>query len=582
MTAQATPHPFSEQQWAQIRQFLDGLDQRQSFWLSGYLAGHGQQAQPGATGATRNDSAVLIGFGTETGNCRALAQRLGTLCQAAGINAEVADLSRIRPRQLSKREHLVIITATHGDGDPPEPIALFHEGLMEDGAPALNGLKFAVLALGDSSYERFCVTGQEFDQRLEALGGERLIARQDCDVDFETPAAQWLERLLGVLPKTGGASPALAAGVSEPAGKTEYNKNQPLAVEVLVNQNLSHARRRQPTHHLELALEAVDFPVEPGDAVGILADNPPERVAAVLNATELSGEQPVLIDGEALPLVQVLRQHRDLTIPSVRFLELWAGLSGDAALTSLLDKPAREQRAFLRDHQVIDFLQHYPARPQAQPLVEALRPLQPRLYDVANSLSAVDDELHLTVKAFDYAFGSRQESGIASRYLLDLQPGDAVRLYPHRNNRFHLPDDPALPLILIADGTGIAPYRAFFQALASAGHTTPCWLVFAEQRFEDDFLYQLDLQQAREEGLLQRVDTVFYKDHAGRRLADPLLEQMDTVAEWLGRGAHLYLCGDKEKLEQTEQALQAPLDARLGEGHWKQLAKAKRLHRNLY
>src|SRR5699024_465046 len=152
------------------------------------------------------------------------------------------------------------------------------------------------------------------------------------------------------------------------------------------------------------------------------------------------------------------------------------------------------------------------------------------------SLSAVDDELHLTIKAFDYAFGSRQESGIASRYLLDLQPGDAVHLYSHRNNRFHLPDDPPLPLILIAEGTGIAPYRAFFQALASAGHTTPCWLVFAEQRFEDDFLYQLDLQQAREEGLLQRVDAVFYKDHAGRRLADPLLEQMDTVAEWLGRG----------------------------------------------
>ncbi|HEX5677473.1 MAG TPA: sulfite reductase flavoprotein subunit alpha [Alcanivorax sp.] len=582
MTAHVLAHPFSEAQWRRIHTLLDELDDRQALWLSGYLAG-GQKTDS-APSQQRADSGpvLLIAYGTETDNSRQLAERFTEQCREAGVLAEVQDLARVRPRQLAKRQYLVVITATHGDGDPPEPALPFFEALAEDAtAPRLKGLHFAVLALGDSTYEHFCTAGRQLDARLETLGGQRLLDRQECDVDFETPAREWLTRLMEKLPKSESHA-APAAPPSTTKSTPAHDKRHPLEAEVLVNQCLTAPGRASPIHHLELALEAQDFAVAPGDAVGVLADNPPELVAAVLDATGLSGEQPVTVDGTPQPLVQALRQHRDLTIPGGRFLEYWAGLTENAALGEAVAGGTRTQRAVLKQHQLVDLLRGYPARPDAEALVGSLRPLQPRLYDLANALSAFDDELHLTVKRFRYPFAGRRETGIASRYLLDLQPGDSVRLYPHRNARFHLPDDPEMPLVLIAEGTGIAPYRAFLQHLAATGRHTPCWLVFTEQRFEEDFLYQLALQEARDNGLLKRVDTVFQADQADRELADPLLEQLDRLTEWLERGAHLYFCGDKERLAEAETRVRDAVDQRLGAGHWKQLSKAKRLHRNLY
>ncbi|MFA7555009.1 MAG: sulfite reductase flavoprotein subunit alpha [Spongiibacteraceae bacterium] len=573
---------FSDQQWGRLNQVLLELDKPQSLWLSGYLAasatGH-PITDAAATGS--GDSQVIIAFGTETDNCRKLATQFAQRLNTEGIAASTVDLATLRLRKLSKTKQLVIITATHGDGDPPEPIISFYEGIMADDAPKLSQLKFAVLALGDSSYEHFCVTGISLDQRLEALGGQRLIPRQDCDVDFEKPAAQWLEQLLKVLPRTTSTqSPGEVTAVA-PA-KASYSKDQPLTVEVLANQNLSNPNRAKPIYHLELSLDAPDFVVEPGDAVGITPNNPPELVAMVLDTTGLSGEQPVTVDSRALPLVEVLRQYRDLTIPSRSFLELWAVLSGAEPLIHILSSDNKTQRQFLREHQIRDLLLSYPARPEAQALADALRPLQPRLYDVANSLASEPDELHLTVKAFEYPFGNRLETGIASQYLLDLQPGDSIQLYPHRNARFRLPESPNTPLILIADGTGIAPYRAFLQALAARDTPPPCWLIFADKHFEDDFLYQVDVQQAHQQGVLTHVDTTFYNDQPDATLATCLLRQAKRLHDWLARDAHVYLCGDKPRLESCEAELKANVDQQLGEGQWQQWSKAKRIHRNLY
>lgn len=611
MTASTSPHPFPESLWQDVRQLLERLDERQALWLSGYLAarseagaalpgGAGVAAVAGGTPAQRtagagNKARALVAFGGETGNSESLARRLAELAGERGIPVEVADLASMRVRQLGKRERIVVICSTHGDGDPPEPVHDFYDALMDDSAPALPNLHFAVLALGDSSYDQFCVTGQQLDQRLEALGGQRFAARRDCDVDYEVPAREWMEEVLAKLAaETGPSSEHAAAAAPDaaaqaPAAQTvEYSKQHPLTVEVLENVCLSASERHSPVHHLELALEDAEFHIQPGDAVGVLAGNPPELVAAILDATDLSGEQPVTIGGAAVPLVQALREHCDLTIPSKRLLEFWASLNDSEELVRQLEADTKTQRAFLRSHQIIDLTSRYPARPEAQALVDSLRPLQPRLYDVANSLAAVEDELHLTVKHYHYDFGDREETGIASDYLLQLQPGDSVQIYPHRNVRFQLPDasqpnHDSVPLILVADGTGIAPYRAFLQEIEAAGRSNPCWLVFSEQRFEDDFLYQLDWQEAHHKGLLQRIDSVFFQDQPGRSLSQPLLDQPAQLLDWLADGAHIYLCGDKDLLTQCEQDIQALFDEAAGpELSWKQLNSARRIHRNLY
>lgn len=575
--------PFNAEQWQQTHQFIQALDQHQALWLSGYLAAMHGSVTNQKTQTKDAEQNILIAYGTETDNCKKLAQSLFQQCQTAGINTEMADLANVRVRKLKKLETLIIITATHGDGDPPEPITEFYEAIMADNAPKLSHLSFAVLALGDSSYEHYCVTGIYLDQKLEKLGAKRLLERVDCDVDFEEPASKWQQNILLALPKTElSANQPLTLAASTTS--ETVSKQNPITVEVLSNQNLSDLNRRKPVHHLELSLEQENFNIEPGDAVGVFVHNPPQLVAQVLNSTLLSGKAIVIVDDQSIALREALRSKRDLTIPSKNLLVLWAKLTSCEPLQALLEGDSKDLRSYLKQQQVCDVLSAYPASPEPQELIDALRPLQPRLYDVANSLSVLDDELHLTVKAYDYTFANRVEKGIASSYLLSLQAGDEVSVYPHKNARFRLPDDTNTPLILIADGTGIAPYRAFIQALATLPKAPPCWLVFSEQHYEEDFLYQLDTQKAYQDGVLSHIDTVFYGDmrFQNNTLATPLLNQGEQLINWLKQGAHIYLCGDKSRLETCEQMLKVFVDENLTQGHWQQLAKAKIIHRNLY
>jgi sulfite reductase (NADPH) flavoprotein alpha-component len=294
----------------------------------------------------------------------------------------------------------------------------------------------------------------------------------------------------------------------------------------------------------------------------------------------LSGEDAVVVEDQPLPLVQALREKLDLTIPGKPLLQLVIELTDDEELRQI-HANSKTQREFLRTRSVLEILRRRPVSLNASALVAALRPLQPRLYDIANTPG--DDELHLTVQSYWYPHPSQggphtnaQVAGIASRYLTQLQPGERVRLYPHHNKRFRLPDDKDVPLILVASSTGVAPYRAFVQSFAAEGRRHPCWLLLREQRFEEDFLYQTDWQGAAKNGVLTKMTTEFYEDQPSARLADALAEHL---ADWVGRGAHMYLCGDKEPLTELETALKE--NGELAE-IWATLNAGKRLHRNLY
>jgi len=574
---------FADHLWKEVQDMLDRLDEAQSAWLIDYLA-----AKPNGREVISSPSQktnVLIAYGSETGNSESLARQLGNQAEKEGIQARVTTLADVRVRQLPKYQYLFVICSTHGDGDPPQPISAFYNALMEEEAIDLQQLNYAVLALGDSTYEHFCATGKQIDARLAALHAARLLARVDCDVDYAAAAQTWMDAILKAVPRDKSviARQSLSHhSVSQQAARKAYSRQQPLVVEVLENLRLSANHRTNAIHHIAIAADASDFSIEPGDAVGVLVENPPALVAAILDAANLSGEQAVLVDNHAMPLVQALRETRDLTVPGQRMLESWAQLANDDRLKAALAADHKIQRDFLRTHQIIDLISKYPATPDAQGLVDCLRPLQPRLYDLANSQRYIGDELHLTVQQYRYSFLNRVELGIASDYLLNIQPGESMRIYPHANPRFRLPEAQDVPLILIADGTGIAPYRSFLQEMRAAQIARPCWLVFAEQEFEEDFLYQLDWQQAHADGLLSRMDTVFYVDQPWRSLADPLLEQAQRFTEWLEKGAHLYLCGDRTRLTQCEHSLKFWLGETRRAELWEQINNSKRIHRNLY
>lgn len=583
MSNDPASHLFAESHWKLLKEMLDRLDESQSLWVSGYLAGQSSRRAP--SDKISYKTSILIAYGSETGNSAKIARQLGTAAQQEGIHTQVTTLASVRLRQLSQYQYLFVVCSTHGDGDPPQPIAAFYQALMEEEAIDLRHLNFAVLALGDSTYEHFCATGKKIDERLAVLNAVRLLARVDCDVDYAATAEGWITAVLKSLPRNGNGAnhpPATHDTVSHERGTPIYTKQQPLAAEVLENLRLSANDRIDPIHHIAVALDVDDFNLHPGDAVGVLIENPSSLISTILDAANLSGTQPVLVENQAMPLVQALRETRDLTIPGQRFLEAWAQLAKSRQLKEVLACDHKAQRDFLRTHQIIDLISKYPANPEPQFFVDSLRPLQPRLYDLASSPRHMADELHLTVQHYRYPFLDRMEPGIASDYLSRIQPGESMRIYPHANPRFHLPEAQDAPLILIADGTGIAPYRSFIQELRATQTRRACWLVFSEQQFEEDFLYQLDWQQAHADGLLEHVDTVFYADQPWKSLAHPLLEHAERFVAWLEKGAHLYLCGSKNRLTECENALKFWLEATQMDGLWEQANSSKRIHRNIY
>jgi sulfite reductase (NADPH) flavoprotein alpha-component len=569
---------FSDEQWDDIRSLLDQLNVNQAQWLSRYL--HAQH-EAGSSPVSATNSRFAVAYGSETGNCKALAELLHETALKEGKQIELLNLSNVKLRQLGQFQQLFIICSTHGDGDPPEPVEAFYAALMTS-QKTLQQLEYAVLALGDSSYEKFCETGIQLDQKLSTLKAKRLLDRVDCDVDFEEQAEGWSKAVISLLPDALQTStPAvLPAAISN----TAVSKKHPVEIEVLENTCLTSAERIRAIHHLELDLSNTALDLHPGDSLGVMPQNPPELVSCVLDLLDFSGDESVTVKGEALPLVQAMRQHRDLTIVSAKFIKNWKKVCDNPRLHRLADSETKTIRDYLKQHQLVDILREFGGHAEAQFLIDNLRPLQPRLYDVANSLNHTSGECHLTVERYIYKLNDKPYQGVASHYLCDLDESETLRVYPQANKRFRLPVNKTVPLILIAEATGIAPFRAFLQELENnpeRQHQT--WLIFQEQHYKDDFLYQLEWQQALKNGDLTRLDSFFSADMPGMTLFDCVAAYYETFRGWLQAGAHCYLAGHKSQLEHFEKTLGAALGSDpSGEKNWSQMAEQGRIHRNYY
>lgn len=576
---------FPADQWQHIDRLLQMLDPAQTLWLSGYLAARAHSSEPDWPQTAATPSELTIAYGSETGNCEQLARNLHDAVQRAGHSARLLDLATLKVRQLRKVTTLWLIISTHGDGDPPLNAVDFHRDLFAADTLKLDTLRYAVLALGDRSYEHFCQTGIDVDERLAALGATRLAERVECDVDFEAAAQQWSDARLAALPACANAAVSTAVELPRQA-TTQYSKQHPLHTEVLEQVALSANDRPRGNYHLTVALREGSMTLEPGDAVGVFAQNPAALVDDVLTLADLPAHSAVTVGPKTLPLAEALRSARDLAIPTKKLLQHWAQWSGDTTLRALSEDGA-QLRHWLKQHHLLDLLRTCPANvPSAQQLLDALRPLQPRLYDVANHVTADSDELELLVKRFDYRLGETDYAGIASHYLCDLAVGEPLRIYPHRNARFALPQRDE-PVILVGYGTGLAPYRAYLQARAARGDDNPCWLVMGEQCYEQDFLYQLDWQTWLANGALTHLDPVFADDVPPRQLGS-VFAGSTRLREWLSAGAIVYFCGAKAVLSQCEQQMQAAYAdvAGLGDADsatfWASLAAEGRIKRNLY
>jgi sulfite reductase [NADPH] flavoprotein, alpha-component len=556
--------PFNQEQAELLNRLLPTLTESQKIWLSGYLSAQSVSAQEAAGAPAAAVSAeapapavskeVTVLYGSQTGNAQGLAENAGKQLEQSGFQVTVSSMSDFKPNQLKKVNNLLIVVSTHGEGEPPDNALSFHEFLHGRRAPKLEDLRFSVLALGDSSYEFFCQTGKEFDQRLEELGGKRISPRVDCDLDYDEPAAEWLEGVLKGLNEAGGGSAAPAPAAASQTGESSYSRTNPFRAEVLENLNLNGRGSNKETRHVELSLEGSGLTYEPGDSLGVYPENDPELVELLLKEMNWDPEEIVTLNkqGDVRPLKEALISHYEITVLTKPLLEQAAQLTGNDELRELL-APGNEEnvKAYIEGRDLLDLVRDYgPFSVSAQEFVSILRKMPARLYSIASSLSANPDEVHLTIGAVRYDAHGRERKGVCSILCAErLQPGDTLPVYVQHNQNFKLPKDPETPIIMVGPGTGVAPFRSFMQEREETGAEGKAWMFFGDQRFVTDFLYQTEWQNWLKDGVLTKMDVAFSRDTEEKvYVQHRMLEHSAELFEWLQEGAAVYICGDEKHM----------------------------------
>lgn len=538
-----------------LQRFAEGLNREQLLWASGYLTGFGKSAPAqkmrGNTGET-----ITILFGTETGNAKRLAEVFATKAQAVGVQTNVQDMLVYGRAKLRRDRIIVLIVSTHGDGEPPDSARTLLASLTDGPVPDLHDSRFAVLALGDASYPRFCQAGKAFDVALASAGAERLLPRVDCDVDYEEDAICWMEQVLGTL-TTGKSSPA--APLPAPVPKQGYSSQATFPAVLLDKVNLSGRGSDREVWHLELDLDGSGLHYAPGDIASVTPSNPPQLVEELLDRLELDHKALVRTRQGEMPLVEALAAHYEITRITWPFLERYARLSDAKALQSAIaGRDVNGLDTWTDGREVIDVVGQYSVKGlSAQSFADCLRPLPPRRYSIASSLLAVPGEVHLTVAAIRYSSHGRERLGVASTFLADrVAIGRPVPIFIEPNAEFRLPEDSGQAMIMIGAGTGVAPFRSFLQEREAMGAAGNNWLFFGDRHFSTDFLYQREWLRWLKDGHLTRLDVAFSRDQERKiYVQDRLRERACDVFAWLEEGAAVYVCGAEAMGRAVQQSL---------------------------
>lgn len=583
---------FNPQQVATLESLRQDSTPQQQLWLSGYFYGLSQATSTEVPALVPSDStanlpSVTILVATQTGNAQQVAEQLKSALEAQAIEVTLKNVSDIKVKALSKLSHLILVSSTHGEGEPPDTAAAFYKALFSAKAPQLPELNYAVFGLGDRSYDQFCQTSVDFDARFAELGATRLLPRVEADVEFQPLADEWVVSVRDTLLKEAGASTTTQAPVASKNNQAWSEKN-PFSAEVLAITPLTDVNSSKTVFHLELDIADSGIYYQPGDIAVIGTQNDSELVTKVIQQAGLDADEMVTLNGDDVTLEQALTHQRQLRCITNKQFDAYADkLNQPSLITNTpLDKNG------LAQSDVLDIFNL--ASPAgvltAQDLVDWLLPLRARQYSISSSQALVEDELHLCIGQVVYELNGRTRYGTCSNALAHLQEGDMVSLSIKPNPNFKLPEQADAPIIMVGPGTGIAPFRAFMQDREANQIEGKSWLFFGEQHFTSDFLYQVEWQKWVKAGTLEKISLAFSRDQAEKIYVQNRLQQnAETVFNWLQNGAYFYVCGDQAKMAKDVHATllqiiaeQGQMNADAAEDYLQNLIQQKRYQRDVY
>jgi sulfite reductase (NADPH) flavoprotein alpha-component len=564
----------------------------QRAWLGGFFAGMHSHMLQSASAENQADARIInILYGSQTGNSESVANDVATAAKTHGLLPVIQGMDEIDCDALSKMQYLLMVTSTYGEGEMPDNAQLLWDQASEESAPRMENSQFSILALGDSSYDKFCQAGIDWDNRLVELGAKRIVDRADYDIGLDAVAENWISSVIPMM--ADGAAITLAANESEISDKAKFDRKNPFPTKIVSNRLLTSKKSSKETRHYEFSLEGSGLTYEAGDALNVVPQNCPDLVADIVKAIGCIGDEDEPVNGEQMPLSEALLSHFEIKLPSKELIQEIANRSGDQELNGLLESTNKNKLAnYMWGRDTLDLLLQFPDIDfSAAEFIALLKPLQHRAYSISSSGKMYPDTVHLTVASVRYTAHEREHKGVCSTFMADLVDDDTqVKIFFSPNKSFRVPEDDTLPIIMVGPGTGIAPFRAFLQEREYRKSTGKNWLLFGDRNAATDYIYKDEIEAMQEKGVLTHLDLAFSRDQEEKiYVQDRMRENGAEMFNWLEQGSSFFVCGDANYMaKDVDKALHEIIEkhgrktVEQAVDYVNQLKKEKRYVRDVY
>jgi sulfite reductase (NADPH) flavoprotein alpha-component len=548
--------PLNQEKLGLLQQLEHNCSDIQNAWLSGYFwrsANKNTHFSVIEKPLVNIEQKITIISASQTGNAKLLSQRLNKYLNQNSIKNHLIYAIDYKFKNIKNEKILILIISTQGEGEVPEEAISFYNFIMSKRAPKLNNLYYSIFGLGDTSYNLFCQAAKDFDRRLQELGAQSLLCRFDADIEYEKDYLEWSQKILSIVKNKCVSFSSSSKNVKNKDhlinNPCAYNKNYPAIATVLTNQKITGRHSSKDIRHIEIDIKDLNMSYKPGDALGVWYRNDSNLIKKILTSLSINPLEQVNIKNDVINIFDALKNHFELTVNTTNIVKKYASFAKNHFLNDLILNKIRLNE-YVTNTPLVNMFYDHQSKISSEQLINFLRPLHPRLYSISSSQSETNDEIHITVGVVKKNISGSFHFGGASGYLSQaLKPDDKIKIFVEANDSFRLPHDQKTSIIMIASGTGIAPFRAFMQQRDHDQSLGKNWIFFGNPNFTEDFLYQIEWQKYIKSGLLNKITLAWSRDQTDKiYIQDKIREHGKEIWSWIKDGAAIYVCGNASKM----------------------------------